>query len=61
MLAYADHLGLHSDEMGLTGRQLVNLPQAFRNLALIDAAITLDARLNAAGGGAARGGAADGA
>ncbi|MET7367833.1 glycoside hydrolase family 15 protein [Streptomyces sp. NPDC005566] len=46
MLTYANHLGLYSEEIGLTGRQLGNFPQAFTHLALIDAAITLDARLN---------------
>lgn len=50
MLTYANHLGLYSEEIALTGRQLGNFPQAFTHLALIDAAITLDARLNAARG-----------
>lgn len=53
MLSYANHLGLYSEEIGLTGRQLGNFPQAFTHLALIDAAITLDARLNGERGGAA--------
>lgn len=48
MLTYANHLGLYSEEIGLTGRQLGNFPQAFTHLALIDAAITLDAKLNRA-------------
>ncbi|MFJ7071366.1 glycoside hydrolase family 15 protein [Streptomyces sp. NPDC098781] len=46
MLGYANHLGLYSEEIALTGRQLGNFPQAFTHLALIDAAITLDAALN---------------
>ncbi|MGW5343640.1 glycoside hydrolase family 15 protein [Streptomyces sp. HUAS TT3] len=48
MLGYANHLGLYSEEIDLTGRQLGNFPQAFTHLAFIDAAITLDAALNRA-------------
>ncbi|MFF3325650.1 glycoside hydrolase family 15 protein [Streptomyces sp. NPDC002889] len=48
MLTYANHLGLYSEEIDLTGRQLGNFPQAFTHLAFIDAAITLDATLNRA-------------
>ena len=43
MLTYANHLGLYSEEIALTGEQIGNFPQAFTHLALIDAAITLDA------------------
>ncbi|MCK2243577.1 MULTISPECIES: glycoside hydrolase family 15 protein [unclassified Crossiella] len=42
MLTYANHLGLYAEEIGLTGEQLGNFPQAFTHLALIDAALTLD-------------------
>ncbi|HEY2725031.1 MAG TPA: glycoside hydrolase family 15 protein [Pseudonocardiaceae bacterium] len=52
MLTYANHLGLFSEEIGLTGEQLGNFPQAFTHLSLIDAAITLDAALNRARDGA---------
>jgi hypothetical protein len=43
MLTYADHVGLFSEEIALNGEQIGNFPQAFTHLALIDAAITLDA------------------
>jgi GH15 family glucan-1,4-alpha-glucosidase len=48
MLTYANHLGLFSEEIGSTGEQLGNFPQAFTHLALIDAAITLNDRLDEA-------------
>ncbi|AWK12039.1 glucoamylase [Streptomyces spongiicola] len=50
MLTYANHLGLYSEEIALTGRQLGNFPQAFTHLAFIDTALTLDAQLNRAQG-----------
>ncbi|HJQ88399.1 MAG TPA: glycoside hydrolase family 15 protein [Propionibacteriaceae bacterium] len=46
MLTYANHLGLYSEEIALTGEQIGNFPQAFTHLALIDAAIRLDDQLN---------------
>ncbi|NIK59244.1 glycoside hydrolase family 15 protein [Kribbella shirazensis] len=46
MLTYANHLGLYSEEIALTGEQIGNFPQAFTHLALVDAAMTLDAQLD---------------
>ena len=46
MLTYANHLGLFSEEIALTGEQIGNFPQAFTHLALIDAALTLDRQLD---------------
>ncbi|MGH3502093.1 MAG: glycoside hydrolase family 15 protein, partial [Nocardioidaceae bacterium] len=45
MLTYGNHLGLYAEEIGLTGDQLGNFPQAFTHLALINA-LTLNDRLD---------------
>jgi len=50
MLTYANHLGLFSEEIGDTGEQLGNFPQAFTHLALIDAALKLNAELDKTAG-----------
>ncbi|MFD4256880.1 glycoside hydrolase family 15 protein [Streptomyces sp. NPDC058534] len=45
MLTYANHLGLYAEEIGHTGEQNGNFPQAFTHLALISAAFNLDRAL----------------
>jgi GH15 family glucan-1,4-alpha-glucosidase len=47
MLTYANHVGLFSEEIALTGAQIGNFPQAFTHLALIDAGLRLNDALDA--------------
>ena len=46
MLTYTNHVGLFAEEIGPTGEQLGNFPQAFSHLSLINAAINLDYQLD---------------
>ncbi len=46
MFTYANHLGLYSEQVGLSGDQLGNFPQAFTHLSLVSAAINLDRALD---------------
>ncbi|MCX4695694.1 glycoside hydrolase family 15 protein [Streptomyces sp. NBC_01408] len=58
MLTYANHVGLFAEEIGPSGEQLGNFPQAFTHLALVAAALALDEQLDKAetrpGAGAGR-------
>jgi len=45
MLTYANHVGLYSEQTGLTGEALGNFPQAFTHMGLISAAFNLDKAL----------------
>ncbi|MEU7819442.1 glycoside hydrolase family 15 protein [Catellatospora sp. NPDC049133] len=45
MLTYANHVGLFAEQIGKTGEQLGNFPQAFTHLSLISAAYNLDRAL----------------
>jgi GH15 family glucan-1,4-alpha-glucosidase len=46
MMTYANAVGLFAEEIGPTGEQLGNFPQAFSHLSLINAAINLDFQLD---------------
>ncbi len=45
VLTYANHLGLHAEQISQTGEQQGNFPQALTHLALISAAFNLDRAL----------------
>ncbi len=45
MLTYANHVGLYAEQIGMTGDQQGNFPQALTHLALISAAFNLDRAL----------------
>lgn len=42
ILSYANHLGMFSEEVAISGEQMGNTPQAFSHLACISAAINLE-------------------
>lgn len=42
ILSYANHLGMFSEEVAISGEQIGNTPQAFSHLACVSAAINLE-------------------
>jgi GH15 family glucan-1,4-alpha-glucosidase len=56
MLTYANHLGLYAEELGASGAQLGNFPQALTHLALISAAHALNRVIEEGPAAWARGG-----
>lgn len=46
MLSFSNHLCMFSEEIGRSGEQLGNIPQAFSHLALISAAFNLNRAVN---------------
>ena len=48
LLGYANGVGLFAEELGFCGEQLGNFPQALTHLALVSAAMRLDALLDGA-------------
>lgn len=46
LLGYGNHLGLFSEELGFCGEQLGNFPQGLTHLALVSAALRIDACLD---------------
>lgn len=45
MIGYSNHVGMYSEEIGISGEALGNTPQAFTHLALISSAYNLDKAL----------------
>jgi GH15 family glucan-1,4-alpha-glucosidase len=41
MLSFANHLGMFSEEVAISGEQIGNTPQAFSHLACVSAAMNL--------------------